>query len=117
MRSSAAGCTLVGLTGRNDTQKAATLGNLAKVGYTGFTSATYFTKWVSGTTPPSYVTPADCVKYPTCSTVEYKSTVRRHVERDLGYDVVANFGDPYSDLVGGSADRVVKLPNPMYYLP
>jgi predicted secreted acid phosphatase len=113
----AAGCTLVGLTGRNDNQKAATLGNLAKVGYTGFTSANYFTKWVSGTTPPSYVTPADCVKYPTCTTIEYKSTVRRHVERDLGYDVVANFGDQYSDLVGGSADRVVKLPNPMYYLP
>ncbi len=34
-----AGCTLVGLTGRNDSQKDATLGNLAKVGYTGFTSA------------------------------------------------------------------------------
>jgi predicted secreted acid phosphatase len=114
---SAAGCTLVGLTGRNDNQKAATLGNLAKVGYTGFTSANYFTKWVSGSTPPSYVTAADCVRYPSCSTIEYKSTVRKHVERDLGYDVVANIGDQYSDLIGGSAGRVVKLPNPMYYLP
>jgi predicted secreted acid phosphatase len=111
------GCTLVGLTGRNDNQKTATLGNLAKVGYTGFTAENYFTKWVSGSTPPSYVTAADCVNFPSCSTIEYKSTVRKHVERDLGYDVVANFGDQYSDLIGGHADRVVKLPNPMYYLP
>ena len=112
-----AGCTIVGLTGRNDTQKAATLANLAKVGYEGFTSDNYFTKWVSGSTPPAYVTPGDCVKYPSCTTIEYKSTVRKHVEQDLGYDVVANFGDQYSDLIGGHADRVVKLPNPMYYLP
>ena len=40
-----AGCTIIGLTGRNDNQKAATLGNLAKVGYTGFTPANYYTKW------------------------------------------------------------------------
>ena len=113
----AAGCTLIGLTGRNDNQKAATLGNLAKVGYTGFTAGNYFTKWVSGSTPPSYVTANDCAKFPSCSTIEYKSTVRKHVEQDLGYDVVANFGDQYSDLIGGYADRVVKLPNPMYYLP
>jgi predicted secreted acid phosphatase len=113
----AAGCTLVGLTGRNDTQKAATLRNLAAVGYTGFSADTYFTKWVSGTTPPAWVRPTDCAAYPSCTTVEYKSTVRRHVERDLGYDIVANVGDQYSDLLGGHADRAVKLPNPMYYLP
>jgi hypothetical protein len=63
------------------------------------------------------VTAADCVAYPKCSTIEYKSTVRKHVVKDLGYDVVANFGDQYSDLIGGWADRTVKLPNPMYYLP
>ena len=51
------------------------------------------------------------------SDIEYKSTVRKHVEEDLGYDVVANFGDQFSDLIGGHADRSVKLPNPMYYLP
>ena len=33
------------------------------------------------------------------------------------YDVVANLGDQYSDLIGGYADRAVKLPNPTYYLP
>jgi hypothetical protein len=42
---------------------------------------------------------------------------RKHVEKDLGYDIVANFGDQFSDLVGGHADRQVKLPNPTYYLP
>ena len=112
-----AGCTLVGLTGRNDNQKAATLGNLAKVGYEHFDASTYFTKWVSGTTPPSYVRTSDCVNYPSCTTIEYKSTVRKHVVKDLHYDVVANFGDQFSDLIGGYADRTVKLPNPMYYLP
>ena len=112
-----AGCALVGLTGRNNGQKAATLANLAKVGYQGFTDDLYFTKWTSTQTPPAYVTEADCVAYPKCSTIEYKSTVRKHVVKDLGYDVVANFGDQYSDLIGGWADHTVKLPNPMYYLP
>jgi hypothetical protein len=30
---------------------------------------------------------------------------------------VANFGDQYSDLKGGYADRTFKLPNPNYFLP
>ena len=50
----AAGCTLVGLTGRNDGQKDATLGNLAKVGYTGFTDGRTTTP--SGTAGPSRTT-------------------------------------------------------------
>jgi predicted secreted acid phosphatase len=112
-----AGCTVVGLTGRNDDQKAATLANLAKVGYTEFTAANYYTKWtgVGASQQPSYVTCA-AVK---CTTIEYKSATRAHVESAAGghYDIVANFGDQYSDLIGGSADRAVKLPNPTYYLP
>ena len=51
-----------------------------------------------------------------CTTVEYKALTRRHIEA-AGYDIVANFGDQYSDLQGGFADRTVKLPNPTYYLP
>ncbi len=109
-----AGCTLVGLTGRHTDQLDATLGNLAKVGYQGFTRDLYFTKWSSGEQPPSWV---DCGADHTCTTVEYKSATRRHVEQDLGYDVVANLGDQFSDLLGGHADRQVKLPNPTYYLP
>jgi predicted secreted acid phosphatase len=111
------GCTIVGLTGRNDNQKAATLGNLAKVGYTGFTAANYYTKWtgVGTSQQPSYITCATAK----CTTIEYKSQTRAHVESAAGghYDIVANFGDQFSDLIGGSADRTIKLPNPTYYLP
>jgi predicted secreted acid phosphatase len=112
------GCTIVGLTGRNDDQKAATLGNLAKVGYTGFTAANYYTKWtgVGASQQPSYVT---CAVAGKCTTIEYKSQTRAHVESRAGgrYDIVANFGDQFSDLIGGSADTTIKLPNPTYYLP
>ena len=34
-----------------------------------------------------------------------------------GYDIVANFGDQFSDLNGGFADQTFKVPNPMYFLP
>lgn len=114
----AAGCTIVGLTGRNDTQKAATVGNLAKVGYVGFTDPLYFTKWKSGTVPTDRPWLADtpCADG-VCTTIEYKSLTRKHVADDLRYDVVANVGDQFSDLIGGYADRQVKLPNPTYYLP
>ena len=112
-----AGCTIIGLTGRNDGQKAATLGNLATIGYTGFTAANYYTKWTGKGTSvqPSYITCAMAK----CTTIEYKSQTRKHVESAGGghYDIVANLGDQFSDLVGGSADRAIKLPNPTYYLP
>jgi predicted secreted acid phosphatase len=112
-----AGCTLIGLTGRNDDQKAATLGNLAKVGYTGFTAANFYTKWtgVGASQQPSYISCAAAK----CTTIEYKSQTRAHIESAAGghYDIVANYGDQFSDLIGGHADRSVKLPNPTYYLP
>ena len=116
------GCTIIGLTGRNDDQKTATIENLQKVGYPQFAATqrgtqTYYTKWtgVGASQQPSYITCATAK----CTTVEYKSQTRAHIESRSGgrYDVVANFGDQYSDLLGGSADRSVKLPNPTYYLP
>ncbi|WP_314148779.1 HAD family acid phosphatase [uncultured Leifsonia sp.] len=111
------GCTIIGLTGRNDDQKAATLGNLAKVGYTGFTAANFYTKWtgVGASQQPAYIHCAAAK----CTTIEYKSQTRAHIESAAGggYDIVANLGDQYSDLIGGSADRSIKLPNPTYYLP
>lgn len=51
-----------------------------------------------------------------CDTVQYKSGTRRHIE-SLGNTIVLNLGDQHSDLKGGHAERPVKLPNPMYYLP
>lgn len=51
-----------------------------------------------------------------CSTIEYKSGTRAHLE-DHGEHIVLNLGDQHSDLAGGHAEKPVKLPNPMYYLP
>jgi len=62
------------------------------------------------------VTLAPTTGAPSCNTVERKSQTRAHIE-SLGYDIVANFGDQFSDLKGGFADRTFKVPNPMYYLP
>jgi predicted secreted acid phosphatase len=109
------GFTIFGLTGRNDDQKSATLANLAKVGYSGFTDDHFFTKWTgTGTSQqPGYVTCAMAK----CTTVEYKVLTRKHIEQDLGYDIALNVGDQWSDLQGGYADETLKLPNPTYYLP
>ena len=41
---------------------------------------------------------------------------RAYIESQ-GYDIVGNFGDQFSDLIGGYADKTFKLPNPNYYLP
>ncbi|MFZ7087087.1 HAD family acid phosphatase [Curtobacterium sp. RRHDQ10] len=110
----AMGFTVFGVTGRNDDQKAATLANLTKVGYQGFTADDFFTKWTGtgSSTQPSYVT---CVA--TCTTVEFKADTRKHIEQDLGYTITLNVGDQWSDLQGGSAENVLKLPNPTYFLP
>jgi predicted secreted acid phosphatase len=109
------GYTVFGVTGRNDDQKAATLANLTKVGYGGaFTADKFYTKWtgVGTSQQPSYITCATAK----CSTVEYKAGTRAHIEA-LGYSIVLNVGDQWSDLMGGHAAKVLKLPNPTYYLP
>jgi hypothetical protein len=108
------GYTVFGLTGRSDAQKDATLGNLTKDGYTDFTADRFYTKWtgVGTSQQPSYITCA----LAKCTTVEYKSQTRKHIE-SLGYDITLNVGDQFSDLQGGYADKTLKLPNPTYYLP
>ena len=50
------------------------------------------------------------------NTVQYKSGTRAHIA-SMGSNIVLNLGDQFSDLEGGYAERPVKLPNPMYYLP
>ena len=43
--------------------------------------------------------------------------VRMHVAQDKGYEVVASFGDQWSDLAGTSAAVAsFKMPNPFYYI-
>jgi predicted secreted acid phosphatase len=43
----------------------------------------------------------------------YKSAVRKQLVMQ-GYDIILNVGDQDSDLIGGYADKAVKLPNPYY---
>jgi predicted secreted acid phosphatase len=111
-----AGCTVVGLTGRRANQRDATLGNLVLRGYTAFDPANYYTKWLGTAADPAIYPPGTPCNDGVCTTIEYKSATRAYVESQ-GYDIVANFGDQFSDLIGGYADRTVKLPNPTYYLP
>ena len=51
-----------------------------------------------------------------CTTIEYKSGTRKHISSE-DYKIVADFGDQYSDLLGGDAGHQVKIPDPMYYIP
>jgi predicted secreted acid phosphatase len=117
------------LTGRGAAQEAATLGNLTDDGVgedAGYPAPTTLPNGEDGlfTKPavadyPDYLKAA-CVEEiannASCTTIHYKSATRAHIE-SLGYDIVANFGDQFSDLKGGFADRTFKLPNPNYFLP
>jgi hypothetical protein len=102
------GYTIFFLTGRPESQRPGTTTNLANVGYP--------------VVPPSQLILKDntdswlasCA--PNCTTDQYKSLTRQHIE-SLGYDIVSNFGDQFSDLSGGFEDNTVKMPNPMYFLP
>ena len=98
------------LTGRKEAQREWSVRNLDNVGYDVPLDRTHV-YLRDKEHPPAYL-PCGA----TCSTIEFKSGTRKHIE-SLGYDIVANFGDQYSDLRGGAADRTFKLPNPMYYLP
>ena len=117
------------LTGRPAAQEAATLGNLGndKVGVdAGYPAPTTLSNGEDGlfTKPavadyPDYLKTAcadELAAGKTCTTVHYKSATRAHIE-SLGYEIVGNFGDQFSDLEGGHADRTFKLPNPNYFLP
>jgi predicted secreted acid phosphatase len=106
------GYTVFFITGRPDTQRKGTVDNLAKVGYSVPTDSTHL--FLKSSPLPSYVT---CTGVDgACTTIDYKSGTRAHIE-SLGYHIVADFGDQFSDLKGGHAGHEVKLPNPMYYLP
>jgi len=127
------------LTGRPQVQETATLANLTTgdwdgvvtdppsndAGYPSPTPASatedgLFTKPPVGSYPAYLDKPEFChdaiVAGVSCPTIRYKSGVRAHLE-DLGWDIVGNFGDQFSDLTGGFADKTFKLPNPNYFLP
>ena len=97
------------LTGRPEAQRAGTTTNLTKEGYPTPAADHLFLKdqtlpWLSSCTP-------------TCTSAQYKALTRQHLIEDLGFKIVANFGDQPSDFTGGFAKRTFQLPNPMYYLP
>jgi predicted secreted acid phosphatase len=106
------GYTVFYITGRPESQRSYTAANLAAVGFPAATTSNLFLK--NSAAPPSYLTCATPTY--TCTTDQYKAETRAHIE-SLGYDIVANFGDQYSDLSGGYADQDYKIPNPMYFLP
>jgi predicted secreted acid phosphatase len=94
-------------------------------GHGGFTDG-LFTKPPVGQYPLYLDKPEFCATYihpvapavaSSCPTVQYKSGTRAYIEDVLHYNIVANFGDQFSDLKGGFADKTFKLPNPNYFLP
>ena len=89
------------------------------IGHGGFTDG-LFTKPPVGSYPAYLDTPEFCGPFidrgVSCPTIQYKSGTRAYIESQ-GYDIVADMGDQFSDLQGGFADRVFKMPNPNYYLP
>jgi predicted secreted acid phosphatase len=115
------------LTGRPAAQEKPTLGNLTSDGIgedAGYPQPTTLSDGEDGlfTKPavadyPDYLKTA-CADDPngSCTTIHYKSATRAHIE-SLGYEIVANFGDQFSDLEGGHADRTFKVPNPSYFIP
>jgi HAD superfamily, subfamily IIIB (Acid phosphatase) len=123
------GYAVIFITGRPATQEAATLGNLTADGIgvdAGYPAPTTLNDGEDGLfTEPAVADYPDHLKASFAdeiaagklyTTIHYKSATRTHIE-SLDYDIVANFGDQYSDLTGGYADRSFKLPNPDYYLP
>jgi predicted secreted acid phosphatase len=89
------------------------------IGHGGFTDG-LFTKPPVGSYPSYLDQDQFCASAITagksCATIPYKSGTRAYIESQ-GYDIVANFGDQFSDLLGGFADKTFKMPNPNYYLP
>ncbi|MCL5261412.1 MAG: HAD family acid phosphatase [Gammaproteobacteria bacterium] len=87
------------ITGRRDGSEAYTEKNLKNAG---------FANWDGLFVRPA----ADHEKTVTV----YKTNARKKLV-DQGYDILLNMGDQYSDLIGGYADKTIKLPNPYYYIP
>jgi acid phosphatase len=93
------GAAIFFITGRPESQRAATERNLAGTGYTGYA------RLIMEPTGAHYV-----------SAVDYKAPQRQAIEGE-GYTIVANLGDQPSDLDGGFAERTFLLPNPFYRIP
>lgn len=71
-------------------------------------------------TDAGYPTPAGFYLRPATdhakSVIPFKSSARAAIAA-RGYTILASIGDQWSDLRGGHAERLYKLPNPMYFIP
>jgi predicted secreted acid phosphatase len=87
------------ITGRPESQRAATERNLQDVGYQEYSAL--------------YMVP-EGIRYP--SAADFKAPVREAIEA-ASYTIIANMGDQPSDLAGGHAEKAFLLPNPFYRIP
>lgn len=94
-----AGAAVFFITGRDESQRAATERNLADAGYSGYTEL--------------IMEPVDAQFN---SATDFKAPQRTRISSQ-GYRIVANLGDQPSDLSGGFAERTYLLPNPFYRIP
>jgi predicted secreted acid phosphatase len=87
------------ITGRPESQRAATERNLRAAGYAGYARL--------------FMVP-DGAHF--ASAADFKAPIRAGIEQ-RGYTIIANMGDQPSDLKGGHAERAFLLPNPFYRVP
>jgi hypothetical protein len=87
------------ISGRDESQRAATERNLRAAGYGEYRGV--------------ILTPRGA-HY--ASAADFKAPQRAAIEQ-AGYTIVANIGDQPSDLAGGHAERLFLMPNPFYRIP
>lgn len=87
------------ITGRPESQRAATERNLTSVGYDGYAKL--------------YMAP-DNAHF--TSAVDFKAPIRAEIEQ-TGYTIIENMGDQPSDLLGGHSRKDYLLPDPFYRVP
>ena len=87
------------ITGRPESQRAATERNLAAAGYRGYERL--------------YLVPNGAHF---TSAADFKAPIRARIE-GMGYTILANVGDQPSDLAGGHARKSFLLPDPFYRVP
>lgn len=91
------GVLVIFVTGRYESGRDATIGNLQAAGYTGWED---LQMRFNGNSDPARI---------------MKAGIRQGLERK-GYKIVLNIGDQLSDLIGGYSERTYKLPNPFYFV-
>lgn len=92
-----AGIDIFLITGRTESERAATERNLRRAGYE------TWTRMICQPEKPG-APPSNSV---------FKTEARRALTEE-GYTIIANIGDQESDLANGYAERTFKLPNPFY---